>query len=536
MPNKPALNTTPAPSNAMLDEALSLAAKGFPVFRLAYKTKSPLADSHGFYDATTDPAVITELFSQALYNVAIRTGVAMNVLDVDPLRGGFNSFKAMIDAYGEPFDVDGPKIVTGSNGWHFPFQVPEGEIRSGKDAFGFPGVDIKADRGYVVAPPSIHPNGLAYIYEEGRSYDDLAIPPLSERWLVLLRAPRQVQGDRRNESTLIATPVGCGVIDPNFTLESVDITAIRRELADLVRSGALGDKATFEVLVLRPDLQYLAAIGRGLEPAAVVRAIRTGYSGKIYCVKPGHDPLHTSKSADLRVHPRYKTLQYIDYHGAENERKRAHRIPDLQANMPFVGREIKLSNAELKAWQVRLWVLDGLLPRADVPHVPLPERLPAQLPANLQPIKLTELQQVYDVAIDALSIKWLYSKGPQALTHKYLSVWGGLSERLVAKAMPWLLYFRVLKGGVYLQPHGGLSSERGGERNPECFVPGEGWKKERPPLDLAQICPCGCNEILPLRGGKPVKWAGPGCRQRFWRSLQEKERPCKNLDENGGTL
>jgi hypothetical protein len=528
MPINPSPSATPAPPNPMRDEALSLAAKGFPVFRLAYKTKSPLANSHGFYDATTDAAEIAALFSQGLYNVGIRTGVNVNILDVDPTRGGFDGFKAMVDAYGEPFDVDGPKIITGSNGWHFPFQVPEGEIRSGLDAFGFPGVDIKADRGYVVAPPSIHPNGLNYIYEEGRSYDDLAIPQLSERWLALLRLPRR--GDRRNESTLIATPVGAGMIDPNFTLEQVDLAAIQQELAALVRSGGLADKATFAALVLRADLQYLAALGRGLEPAAVVRAIRTGYSGKIYCVKPGHDIERKSKSADLRVHPVHKTLQYLDYHGDEKLQKRAHRIPDLQANMPFLGREIKLSNAWLKAWQVRLWVLDGLLPASDVPHVPLPEGLPEKLPSRLQPTTLAELWQVYDVAIDALSIKWLYSKGPQALTHKFLSVWGGLSERLVAKAMPWLLYFRVLKGGVYLQPDGSLSSERGDARNPECFVPGEGWKKERPPLDLAQICPCGCNEIRPLRGGKLSKWAGPGCRQRFWRSLREIERPPLDLD------
>jgi hypothetical protein len=535
MPINPApQHAEPAPSSAMLDAALSLAAKGFPVFRLAYRTKSPLANSHGFHDATTDAAEIAALFSQGFYNVGMRTGVNVNILDVDPPRGGFDGFKAMVDAYGEPFEVDGPKIITGSNGWHFPFQVPEGEIRSGLDAFGFPGIDIKADRGYVVAPPSIHPNGLTYLYEEGRSYDDLAIPPLSERWLALLRLPRRVQGDRRNESTLIATPVGVGIIDPNFTSEQVDLAAIQRELAALARTGGLADKATFAALVLRPDLQYLAALGRGMEPADVVRAIRTGYSGKIYCIKPGHDIERKSKSADLRVHPVHKTLQYLDYHGDEKLQKRAHRIPDLQANMPFLGREIKLSNAWLKAWQVRLWVLDGLLPAADVPHVSLPARLPEKLPSRLQPTTLAELWQVYDVAIDALSIKWLYSKGPQALTHKFLAVWGGLSERLVAKAMPWLLYFRVLKGGVYLQPNGGLGSERGGERNPECFVPGEGWKKESSYADLTPRCPCGCNEILPLRGGKLLKWAGPGCKMRFWRATQKKQ--CSQKDLDGGPV
>jgi hypothetical protein len=528
MPINPSPSATPAPANFMLDAALSLAAKGFPVFRLAYKTKSPLSKSHGFYDATTDPAVITELFSQGLYNVGMRTGVVLNILDFDPKRRGFESHEAMVDAYDEPFEVDGPKIITGSNGWHFPFQVPEGEIRSGNDIFGFPGVDVKAALAYVVAPPSIHETGRPYIYEEGRSYDDLPIPKLSERWLDLLR-PHRVE-ERRKESTLLATPVGAGIIDPDFTPEQVAIAAIQAELAELARTGRLAEREIFIKLVRRADMQYLSALGRGLEPAAVIRAIRTGSSGKIYCIKPGHDEKHTSKSAELRVHPAHKTLQYIDYHGPEQEQKRAHRLPDLAANMAYVGREIKLSNAALKAWQVRLWVRDGLIQPVDLIRVPLPVRLPGKIPYGLQPITLEELQVVCDTGFDALAVKGLYGKGPQPLTHKFLSVWGGLSERLVAKVMPWLLYFRVLKGGVYLQPDGSLSSERGDARNPECFVPGEGWKKERPPLDLAQICPCGCNEIRPLRGGKLSKWAGPGCRQRFWRSLREIERPPLDLD------
>jgi hypothetical protein len=47
-------------------------------------------------------------------------------------------------------------------------------------------------------------------------------------------------------------------------------------------------------------------------------------------------------------------------------------------------------------------------------------------------------------------------------------------------------------------------------------------KKESPQQDLAEKCPCGCGEILSMRGGKPVKWARPGCKQRFWRLNQEK--------------
>jgi hypothetical protein len=47
-------------------------------------------------------------------------------------------------------------------------------------------------------------------------------------------------------------------------------------------------------------------------------------------------------------------------------------------------------------------------------------------------------------------------------------------------------------------------------------------EKESSHEDLAPKCPCGCGETLPMRGGKPMKWAGPGCKMRVWRAKQEK--------------
>jgi hypothetical protein len=470
-------------SNPPLEAALSYAAKGLAVFRLVYKTKSPLKGSHGCYDGTVNTATIINLFSLDLYNVAISTGdiSGIAVLDIDPHKGGFGSFDAMLDEHGEPFDAEGPKIITGNDGWQFPFQMPAALIRSGTNVFGLPGIDVKANGGYVVAPPSIHPNGNAYIFEEGRSYDDLPIPKLSERWLQLLLKENfgglgTITLEEYSHSVIrVSTP-----IDPNFDPRQVDLAAIRRELEELVRTRALGDKAVFDALVKRADLQYLAAVGRGIPARDVVRAIRMGDSGRIFCVKPGHDEKRSSKSAGLRVHPKHKTLQYQDYHGDHSAREVNHRVPDLEANMHRRGREIMLSDAMLKAWQVRLWVLDGLVEPAEVPHVALPERLPGNHPLKLKPVTLFELGQVYDVALDLLSVKWLYCDGPQAMTHKTLATWGRLTEHLVEKVFPWLLYLGALEGGVFLQPWGGLSTKRGDKKNPECFKPGDGeahWRR-----------------------------------------------------------
>jgi len=487
----PASEAAPQPaSNPTLEAALSYAAKGLAVFRLAYKTKFPLKGSHGCYDGTTDQALIIDWFSKGLYNVAISTGDISGIagLDIDAHKSGFESFEAMVDEYGPPFEADGPKIITGNNGWQFPLQMPAALIRSGVNVFGPPGIDAKANGGYVVAPPSVHPNGNAYIFEEGRSYEDLPIPQLSERWLtLLLKGSFGGVGTITLEEYSHSVTVGSKVstpLDPTFYTHSVDIGAIQRELAELVKTRGLGDKETFAALVRRPDLQYLGAIGRGIPVQAVVQAIRTGDSGKIYCIKPGHDPNHTSKSAGLRVHHKHKTLQYQDYHGDQNAREVNHRIPDLDANMHRRGREIKLSDAMLKAWQVRLWVMDGLMQPADVPHLPLPERFPEKYPDKLKPITLRELQQVYDVAIDVLSVKYLHCEGPQAMTHNFLAIWGGLTEHLVEKVMPWLLYLRMLQGGVFLQKHGGLSDKRIGERDAECFVPGDGRYEKRQDPDM----------------------------------------------------
>jgi hypothetical protein len=40
---------------------------------------------------------------------------------------------------------------------------------------------------------------------------------------------------------------------------------------------------------------------------------------------------------------------------------------------------------------------------------------------------------------------------------------------------------------------------------------------------MTRPCPCGCGVMLRLWGGKPVRWAMPGCKQRVWRSRQREK-------------
>jgi hypothetical protein len=73
-----------------LDHALDLAKRGIAVFPMT-GAKTPLKDSHGVHDASTDPARLAELFADRRAElVAIATGApsGISVLDIDRQHDG----------------------------------------------------------------------------------------------------------------------------------------------------------------------------------------------------------------------------------------------------------------------------------------------------------------------------------------------------------------------------------------------------------------------------------------------------------------
>jgi hypothetical protein len=73
-----------------------------------------------------------------------------------------------------------PRVNTSEGRCHYYFKHPGGKIKNSVKKI--PGADIKADGGYVVAPPSIHPSGHAYEWNEFLSLSDLEPEELPE-WL-----------------------------------------------------------------------------------------------------------------------------------------------------------------------------------------------------------------------------------------------------------------------------------------------------------------------------------------------------------------
>ncbi len=143
-----------------LSIALNYALRGWKILPIKLADKRPLTP-HGYKDATSDSAIISEWFScWPDANIGIATGAASGVivLDVDPRNGGNESFAAIASLIPSTLTAR-----TGGGGKHLYFKYCTG-LKNSNGKLGT-GLDIKTDKGYVVAPPSLHPSGQLYEWE-----------------------------------------------------------------------------------------------------------------------------------------------------------------------------------------------------------------------------------------------------------------------------------------------------------------------------------------------------------------------------------
>lgn len=114
---------------------------------------------HGVKDASADPDVIDQWFVMGEPNIGIATGERSDVIviDIDPEHGGDRSWQNLQDRYGEFPETW--TVRTGSGGYHYYYQHV---LRTRNRVGLFPGVDVRTDDGYVVAPPSLHVSGNRY--------------------------------------------------------------------------------------------------------------------------------------------------------------------------------------------------------------------------------------------------------------------------------------------------------------------------------------------------------------------------------------
>lgn len=131
---------------------------GWPTIPLRARDKRP-ANSNGLTGASTDMNQINEWWKRwPNSNIGLRTGDVFDVLDVDGPIGVVSLGLTIVEYLGTTkYKHPGPVQSTGK-GYHLLF-IPTGARNfAGKH----PGLDFRGRSGYVVASPSIHPNGHQY--------------------------------------------------------------------------------------------------------------------------------------------------------------------------------------------------------------------------------------------------------------------------------------------------------------------------------------------------------------------------------------
>tara|TARA_Y100001933_G_scaffold264699_1_gene331921 strand:+ start:37639 stop:38802 length:1164 start_codon:yes stop_codon:yes gene_type:complete len=161
----------------------------WPIFPCLPGEKKPAVKT-GFKAATTASATIEKWWTDCPdYNVGLVTGKSSGIvaIDIDPRNGGDATLTNLIDKNGDlPKTV---QVATGGGGFHFYFKHPGGKIKCRNNALG-QGIDVKADGGYVIAPPSKLKSGGSYDWIV--SPDDFE-PACLPAWLLALLTQKDTE-------------------------------------------------------------------------------------------------------------------------------------------------------------------------------------------------------------------------------------------------------------------------------------------------------------------------------------------------------
>jgi Bifunctional DNA primase/polymerase, N-terminal len=278
--------------------ALAYAARGWPVFPVAgivgghcgcragpmcdHPAKHPL-NRYGLNAATTDPAQVARWWHTWPWaGVAIRTGApsGLVVVDIDPAHGGLRTLDDLARTGQLPTrTLDTLAVRTGGAGHHLFYQHPKTTVPNTTGQLpsigATPGVDLRGDGGYIIAPPSPHHSGQRYQWEP-----TLPAPAELPPWAQPAPpAPRQpppripVVGEgrlaryahaalEREAAAVASAPEG----QRNHTLNRAAYN-----LGTLVGAGA------FDEAVVATSLAH-AAESAGLGPREIMTTIRSGLS------------------------------------------------------------------------------------------------------------------------------------------------------------------------------------------------------------------------------------------------------------------
>lgn len=238
------------------------------------------ATPNGLKDATRDANTIRDWFdTDEPRNLGIATGreAGLAVLDVDERSGGTESLRRLLASM-ETVPQNTITVETG-NGQHFYFRYPEGAALKNSAGKLGPGLDVRGEGGYVVAPPSVHANGKTYEFD--MSFEELNEFPAP--WLEALNGTggsingngKTAQGAPVSRDGGIYIPPPDAYVIPDELMEGGRNNGLA-SLAGKLRYIGLGQNAIEEALlqenerVCRPPLE-------GGEVLRIARSIARNY-------------------------------------------------------------------------------------------------------------------------------------------------------------------------------------------------------------------------------------------------------------------
>ena len=281
----------------MIRAAVTFAHKGLAVFPCRPQDKRP-ATANGLKDASQDLDVIRKWWhAQPQANIAIATGAVSNVfvIDVDGLDAEVELRRLEAKHGNLPATVE---VIT-ARGRHVYFQMPETPVRNSAGKIA-PGIDVRGDGGYVLAPPSIHPSGKRYEWSvdcasafaaapdwllakiTDANGNGAALTPPSE-WRALI-ASGVAEGSRDNTVAKVSGYLLRRYIDPHVVLELPQVWNIAHCTPPLPAEDVVRIVNSIAGKELRQAGQWLrVTTSSGLpsfRTAHLARAVRSQRTGK----------------------------------------------------------------------------------------------------------------------------------------------------------------------------------------------------------------------------------------------------------------
>ena len=200
---------------------------------------------HGLKDATTDLTIIKKtgvFWTDSNIGVVTGTASGLVVLDVDPRHGGDESLDRLEHQHGAlPVTVE---AKTGGGGRHLFFQHPGGggrhllfldpDVSYIPSRTIAPGLDVKADGGYVVVYPSLHPTGQRYMWKRSCAPSETPLASLPS-WLLPMVTKKPHGSSLECAGGELPIPSGTR----NNTLTSFAGTMRRRGMTEAAIAAAL---------------------------------------------------------------------------------------------------------------------------------------------------------------------------------------------------------------------------------------------------------------------------------------------------------